>query len=287
MRTDTITVKPIPDGADRAERGSAAAALRRGLRSSAGAVRPLQGLLVPCLVLAAWELLTRTGTVKPYFLPAPERVVETFVDLLAGQYLLADIAVSLATVLYGFLIGGSIGFAAGISAGLSKTVDRLFNPFLNALRQVPPIAWLPLVVLWVGAGDLGKTVVIAKAVFFPVFLNTLQGIRSVGREHVEVARVLGFGRGRLLRHVVLPSALPSILVGVRYGVGLAWMMIVSAEMLSGRRGLGFLLLQSQDLLQTDVVFVVITVIGFIGYALDAGLRKLGGRLTGWKREFAG
>jgi sulfonate transport system permease protein len=243
--------------------------------------------VLPVLLLAAWEGSTRAGLVRPFFLPAPTSVARTFIDLSTGEDFLVDFRVSLATVLYGSLVGGALGLLAGAAAGLSMTTERLVAPLLNGIRQVPPIALLPLVILWAGAGDLGKNVVIAKAVFFPVFLNTLLGIRSVSREHAEVARVLAFDRVRLLRHVVLPSALPSILVGVRFGVGLAWAMIVSAEMLSGRKGLGFLLLQSQELLQTDVAFVVIVVIGLVGYALDCGLKALGGRLTGWNREFAG
>lgn len=249
--------------------------------------RTVLGLALPLLLLAAWEGVTRAGLVRPFFLPAPTNVARTFIELLTVQDFMVDFRVSLATVFFGSLVGGALGLLAGAAAGLSKTTERLVAPLLNGIRQVPPIALLPLVILWAGAGDLGKNVVIAKAVFFPVFLNTLQGIRSVSREHAEVARVLAFDRLRLLRHVVLPSALPSILVGVRFGVGLAWAMIVSAEMLSGRKGLGFLLLQSQELLQTDVAFVVIVVIGLVGYALDSGLKALGGRLTGWKKEFAG
>lgn len=256
-------------------------------RLSGGRSRTALGLVLPLLLLAAWEGATRSGLVRPFFLPAPTKVAITFVDLLTVQDFMVDFRVSLATVFFGSLVGGTLGLLAGAAAGLSKTTERLVAPLLNGIRQVPPIALLPLVILWAGAGDLGKNVVIAKAVFFPVFLNTLQGIRSVSREHAEVARVLAFDRVRLLRHVVLPSALPSILVGVRFGVGLAWAMIVSAEMLSGRKGLGFLLLQSQELLQTDVAFVVIVVIGLVGYALDFGLKALGGRLTGWKKEFAG
>lgn len=247
----------------------------------------LAGLLVPALVLFAWEASTRLKLVKPIFLPPPGKVAEAFVDLLVNEGFLIDLGVSLLTVLKGFLLGGSLGLLLGIAAGLTKTVERLFGPFLNGLRQVPPIAWLPLIVLWAGVGDFGKVVVIAKSVFFPVFLNSLQGIRGVSKEYVEVGRVFEFTRVQLLRRVIIPSAMPAIFVGIRYGAGLAWAMIVAAEMLSGRKGLGFLLLQSQDLLQTDWLFVVIVVIGAVGFAIDQVLKAAGGRLMSWKKEFAG
>jgi sulfonate transport system permease protein len=143
-----------------------------------------------------------------------------------------------------------------------------------------------LIILWVGIGDVGKLVVIAKSVFFPVFLNTLQGIRSVSKEYIEVAQVYEFTRFQLLQRVVFPAALPTIFVGVRFGAGLAWAMIVAAEMLSGRHGLGFLLQQAQDLMMTEQVFVVIIVIGVVGYLVDVLLKEAERHLLKWKKSLA-
>jgi sulfonate transport system permease protein len=138
--------------------------------------------------------------------------------------------------------------------------------------------------LWIGIGDLAKEVVIAKSVFFPVFLNTLQGIRNVPAQYLEMARVFGFTRSQMLRRVIFPAAAPTILVGIRFGAGLAWAMIVAAEMLSGRSGLGFLLEQSQDMLLTDHLFVVIVTIGVVGFVVDLVLRSIEHRLFRWKED---
>jgi sulfonate transport system permease protein len=244
----------------------------------------LTGLIVPLLVLVLWDTAIRLHWVKPVFLPPPTTVLTTFYDLLVNGQFLLDLWVSIFTVVHGFLWGGVLGLLFGTAAGLSRMVERLFGPILNGIRQVPAIAWLPLIIMWVGIGDTGKLVVIAKSVFFPVFLNTLQGIRNVSREYVEVARVYEFTRFQLLRRVVFPAALPTIFVGIRFGAGISWAMIVAAEMLSGRKGLGFLLLQAQDLLMTDQVFVVIVVIGLVGYLIDLLLKRVERRLVRWKHS---
>lgn len=245
----------------------------------------LIGLIVPVLLVLLWETAGRLGWVKPVFLPTPSSVVASFVESVENDEFLVDFWVSINTVLRGLVWGSLLGLVFGTLAGLSKTVERLFGPLLNAVRQVPAIAFLPLIVLWVGIGDLGKLVVIGKSVFFPVFLNTLQGIRGVSNDYVEVARVYQFSRWQLVRRVVFPGALPAIFVGVRYGAGLAWAMIVAAEMLSGRRGLGYLLTRGQELLLTRQVFVVIVVIGLVGYLIDLAIVTVEKRLVRWKKNF--
>jgi sulfonate transport system permease protein len=245
------------------------------------------GLVLPTLLLGVWELATRLHWVKPFFLPRPWTVVLAFKEMLLNEELLTDFRVSALVVMEGFVFGALLGLAAGIAAGLSKTVERLLGPLLNSVRQVPPLAWLPLIVLWVGIGSLAKGVMIGKAVFFPVFLNTLQGIRGVSKEFVEVARIFEYDRLRLLRKVVIPAALPSIFVGVRYGAGLAWAVVIAAEMLGGKLGLGYLLVRSQELLLTDQLFVVIVIIGGVGLAVDVSLRRVETGLLRWKRGFEG
>jgi len=245
------------------------------------------GLLLPVAILAAWELVTKLHLVKPVFLPRPWSVLSTFYEMLMDEGLLTDFRVSAVVVLEGFLMGGLAGILVGVAAGLSKTVERFLGPTLNSIRQVPPLAWLPLIVLWIGIGTLAKDIMIAKAVFFPVFLNTLQGIRGVSKDYVEVARIFEYNRRLLLRKVVIPAALPSIFVGLRYGAGLAWAFVIAAEMLSGRLGLGYLLMRSQELLLTQQLFVVIAVIGSVGFAVDVGLRRVESNLLGWKKGFEG
>jgi len=245
------------------------------------------GFILPVAILIAWELITRWHLVKPLFLPRPYGVITSFWEMLREENLLNDFKISAQSVVPGFLVGSVIGILTGIVMGLSKTAERVLGPTLNSLRQVPTLAWLPLIILWVGAGSFAKTVIIGKAVFFPVFLNTLQGIRGVSKEYVEVARIFGYSKVRLLRRVIIPAAMPSIFVGIRYGAGLAWAILIFAEMLGGHYGLGYLLTRSQELLLTSQLFVVIGIIGFVGYSVDIGLRRIETQVLRWRRGFEG
>src|SRR5512138_719284 len=177
---------------------------RAGARLAALGVPALAAVL-PAVVLAAWWLVTHRGLVKPYFLPTPERTVQAFWRLVTEEDLASDFLVSVRVVAKGFFLGAGLGLLLGVLAGQARAIERALGPTLDALRQIPPLAWLPLVVLWVGIGDLAKTVVIAKVVFFPVFLNTLHGIRGVPKEYVEVARVFHLSRWRLAREVIVPG----------------------------------------------------------------------------------
>ncbi|EIP96714.1 ABC-type nitrate/sulfonate/bicarbonate transport system, permease component [Opitutaceae bacterium TAV1] len=243
--------------------------------------------LLPLALLIVWDLLTRLGLVERIFLPTPASVGEAFLKLLLKDNLLGDFRISSITVLKGFSVGAIIGLATGMATGLSRTVEDLLGPLLNGIRQVPTLAWLPLIILWMGAGDLGKNVLIAKAVFFPVFLNTLQGIRGTPREYIEVGRIFAYGRLRLLRRIVLPAALPAIFVGLRFGAGISWAVLIVAEMLGARRGLGFLIMRAQELLHSDQLFVLIVLIGVVGFTIDVVLRRIEARLLRWKRGFEG
>lgn len=241
------------------------------------------GWVLPALIVVAWLAATSLKWVKSYFLPGPAAVGQTFWWMLLKEHLLYDFWVSFIVVLEGFSVGSAVGIGLGVAAGLSRKVERFFGPTLDTIRQVPALAWVPLLILWLGVGQTAKIVLVSKAVFFPVFLNTLQGIRSVSKDHLEVGRVHGFGPLLLVRKIMLPSALPSILVGIRYGAGLAWSIMIAAEMISSRFGLGFLLMRSQELLMTDQLFVVIVVIGAVGLLIDLGLRRLESRLLRWRR----
>jgi len=245
------------------------------------------GAILPLSILALWLIATSNKWLPPVFLPSPWQTIQAFSELLKDGKLLEDFMASLRIVAMGFALGASLGLLLGTLSGVASIVERFFAPTFDALRQIPPMAWLPLVILWVGVGDVAKVVVITKVVFFPVFLNTLQGIRSVPKEYIEVARVLRLTRWQLARKLIIPSALPSILVGVRYAAGLSWSLLVAAEMLSGMKGLGFLMWRAQELLFTDQLLVVIFIIGLVGFVLDRSLFALQCRLLRWQQGYAG
>ncbi|MDR1497969.1 MAG: ABC transporter permease [Puniceicoccales bacterium] len=256
--------------------------------------------LLPATVFALWLYITgttvtetnvngetfETPLINPLFLPHPLTVLAGFGELWRDQLWL-DFRISTITVLRGYVAGATIGFTTGAACGLSRNVESALAPTFNTLRQVPGLAWLPLLILWFGAGASGKTVLIGLAVFFPVFLNTLQAIRGVGHEYIEVGHIFGYGRLGLLRRIVLPAALPGIFVGLRYGAGVAWAVLVVAEMLGARRGLGFLLMRSQEMMHTNHLFVLIFLIGGVGFSLDYALRRVERHLLRWKRGFEG
>jgi sulfonate transport system permease protein len=207
--------------------------------------------------------------------------------MLTKQQLANDFISSVSIVGQALVYGATAAIVLGVAAGLSKRVEQFFGPTFDTLRHIPGIAWLPLIVLWLGIGAPAKVLVIAKAVFFPVFLNTLQGIRNVEKSHIELANVLTLNRWQMVRKVVLPSAFPSIMVSLRYAAGLAWAMVVIAEGLSGLEGLGFLIFRAQGLLLTDQLVVCMIIIGLVGFTIDRIMYLAQRRLLRWKQGFEG
>jgi sulfonate transport system permease protein len=280
MSNTSVTLSGAITG-DRVGRAAAGTRRRRIALSS------LIGLLLPLAILGAWEIASHLHWVSKVFLPTPERTVASFFDLLFNEGFYFDLVASLSIVGQAFFYGAALGLLFGAGAGMSKVVERVFGPTLDGIRHIPPIAWLPLVVLWAGVGPLGKVIVISKVVFFPVFLNTLQGIRNVPQKYVDLAKVLTLTRWQFTRRIIIPDALPSILVGIRYGASLAWALVVVAEGLSGMKGIGFLIFRAQALLMTDQLLVCMVVIGLIGFLIDYGMRHLEHRLLRWKQGFEG
>jgi len=256
------------------------AAGRAGLPISVGA-------LLPFAILGLWELASHLRWVKPVFLPTPEKTVLAFFTMLTKQDFLLDFLASIEIVLQGFVYGAGLGILLGGAAGLSRTTQRILGPTLDSIRQIPAIAWLPLIVLWLGIGPLAKVVIITKVVFFPVFLNTMQGIRGVPKDYIDLAQVLTLRRWQFIRRIIIPAATPSILVGVRYGAGMAWAMVVVAEGLSGMQGIGYLIFRAQALLLTDQLLVCMVVIGLVGFIIDRGVLLLERHLLRWKQGFEG
>lgn len=245
------------------------------------------GFLLPAAVLALWQTAASLEWIDPVFLPAPIKVVEAFFRMLTEQRLLWDFTVSLSLVSQGFLYGAFTAVVLGVAAGLSKRFEQFLSPTFDTIRHIPGIAWFPLIVLWLGLGAPAKILVIAKTVFFPVFLNTLQGIRSVDKSYIELAEVMTLTRWQLVRKIILPAATPTIMVSLRYAAGLAWALVVVAEGLSGLEGLGFLIFRAQGLLLTDQLLVCMVVIGFVGFGIDRVMYFAQRRVLRWKQGFEG
>lgn len=236
-------------------------------------------------VLALWTLSARLQLVSPVFLPSPLAVwnkfivviSDGFVDATLPQHVVASLARVFAALAAAILVGVPVGLAIGIS-----TVGRgIFDPLLEFLRPIPPLAYLPLVIIWFGIGEPSKILVIAIAMLAPVALSTASGVRGVSRERVNAARSLGATRRQVVRHVILPSALPSILTGLRIALGAGWSTLVAAELVAATRGLGFMIQSAAQFLVTDVVIMGILVIAAIAFVLEFTIRRIERVLVPW------
>lgn len=246
-----------------------------------------RGLVIPFGLLVVWDLLTRFKLVNTLLLAEPSSVVRVLVEQLQGGDLFAQLAASLQRDSIGFAIGAAAGVLVGSLMGLSRFADRLVGPTFHAAKQVAIFAWIPLISVWFGAGEPAKIVFIALSAFYPVVVNTFEGIRSVGREHVEVARVFRFTRAQVLRKVVLPGALPSLFAGLHLGLVYSWLGTLGAEyLLAPGFGIGNLMIEGREAFEMDKVLLGVIIAGAIGYGLNALSIRLEQRLTRWRARAA-
>lgn len=249
-----------------------------------GSLRVLQAWLLPLALLGLWQLSADHGWVPAQILPAPSVVLATFADLFDSGELQEHTLISLQRVLWGFLAGSLGGLAFGVLIALSERARDYLQPSFNALAQVPSLGWLPFLMLLLGIDEALKIVLIGKAAFVPLAINTYDGMRGVPNRYLEVARVYRFTRLQLLRKVVLPAAFPPIWNGVRYALTHAWLALVAVELLASSEGLGFLIVYGRQLYQLDVVLAAVLVVGSIGWLLDRGLAAVETRLLHWRRD---
>lgn len=246
--------------------------------------RLLLGWLLPLGLLGLWSLAAEREWAPPQILPAPGLVLDTIIDLAKTGELFMNYTISLARVSAGFLLGAAIGAVVGVAMGLSRRFEQYVYPLFNALSQVPVLGWLPLAMMALGIGESLKIVIIAQASLVPVAINVLNGIRRVPPQLIEVARVFQYSRAQLLRKVLLPAAVPSLFVGIRYGLTLAWLSLVTVELLASSEGLGFLIVWGRQLFQLDLVLAAIISVGVVGLALDKGLGLVEARLLRWRQD---
>jgi sulfonate transport system permease protein len=243
--------------------------------------------LVPIAALAAWQLVSLLGLLPNRLVPSPLAVARAAVRLTASGELARHVAVSGRRALLGFLIGGTIGLGLGLLNGLSDRADRLLDTTLQMARAVPHLALVPLIILWLGIGETAKVSLVALGVIFPIYINTVHGLRSVDPRLIELGKVHGLGTMALLHRIIFPGALPSILVGVRYGLGLMWLGLIVAETISANSGIGYLAMNAREFLQTDVVLLSIFLYAGLGKLADMATRLLEFWLLPWRRAARG
>jgi sulfonate transport system permease protein len=241
-------------------------------------------LVVPAVVLPLWVIGSARGWLAEQVLPRPADVLHTFAEMVASGELAQHAGISLLRVLLGFAAGAAAGLVLGSAMGLSRRVDDHVRPLFTAIAQVPALAWIPLAMLLFGIGETLKIVVIAKAAFVPVVMNTSAGIANVPRSLVEVGESFRFTPLQMLRHVVLPGAVPPIFTGLRYGLTHAWIALVSVELLASSEGLGYLLVWGRQMFWLDTVLVAMIVIGVIGFVSDKLLGAVETRLQRWRTD---
>lgn len=232
-------------------------------------VRLAAGALVPVVILAAWQLVTATGLVPAYRLPAPLTVLQAGGDLVSRGELGLHIAISVQRVLLGFAIGSVIGLAVAAIVGLSRAGDALLSPILAALRAVPSLAWVPLLILWLQIGEESKVTLIAIGAFFPVFTTVAAALRHIDPHLVEAGRCFGLHGWSLFRTVQLPAVVPSVVSGLRLALAQAWLFLVAAELIASSMGLGFLLNDSQQNGRVDRILLTIVLLALLGSLTNA------------------
>jgi sulfonate transport system permease protein len=243
--------------------------------------------LGPLALLVIWQLVSSTGIVSVRVLAAPSTVLDTGWALLSSGELSQHLWVSLGRVVRGLSLGVSTGLALALVSGLFKLGEDLLDPPMQMLRTLPVLALVPLFILWFGIGETPKVALVALGTLFPVYLNTYAGIRGIDHKLVEAAASIGLERWSLIWHVVLPGALPSALVGLRYSLGVAWLILVISEQINATAGIGYLMMNAREFLRTDIIVVGLLVYSLLGLLTDAFVRALERQVLGWRVTFAG
>lgn len=229
-------------------------------------------IALPIIILVAWEAASKSGLFTPILMPSLETLGRTFMDGLRSGQIMTDLSYSMARVLKGYGFGIVLGISMGILMGIFARVNVFFSATFNAIRQIPSLAWIPLLILWFGIGETSKIILIAKSSFFPILLNTIEGVRSLAPGYVELAQLYKIRKKDLIMKLYIPSALPSIFTGLRLGASTAWIAVVASELIVATSGIGYRISDARNFMQSDVVVVNMVVIGLIGVGMDFLLR---------------
>lgn len=260
----------------------------------------LQGFIVPVVALALWQWLSSQAIINPQILPAPTAVLvkwweylmplepynpanSSYLAWLFSGELIGDAYASLYRVVVGFLVGAGLALPLGLMMGASDRIYKLFNPLIQVLRPIPPIAFIPLSILWFGLGNPPAIFLIVIGAFFPVLMNTIAGVRHVDGIYIRAARSLGASQTTMFIRVMLPAATPYILTGARIGIGTAFIVVIVAEMIAVNNGLGYRILEAREFFWSDKIIAGMFSIGLLGLAIDTGMNRLNNHLLKWHR----
>lgn len=252
-----------------------------------GLPRPLRRAIGPLLLIALWHVASVAGVLPPEVLAGPATVVSSAVKLWQSGELQQAMLTSLGRAACGLVIGGTIAVILAVLSGLFRLGEDLIDSTIQMLRTIPNVALIPLLIIWFGIGEQPKIALIALATAFPLYLNIYAGIRNVDQKLIEVGKTLGLGGAGLVWNVVLPGALPSALVGLRYSLGIAWLALVFGEQVNATAGIGYLMNTAREFFQTDVIVVCLAVYALLGLAVDATVRLLERLLLSWRPSFTG
>ena len=284
-----VASTPLASRSEQVHGGAGGGAWRRlfGRRARSQATGLFQYVLLPVAIVALWEALCRANLIRVIALPAPSTVAVTLWGLCVSGQLFVHIGASLLRVLEGFTGAAVLGLVLGVAVGISTTFARLTDFLIQILRPIPPIAWIPLAILWFGIGELSKVYIIFLGAFFPIIVGVIEGIRQTDNRYVEVAAVLEASRWKLVRKVVLPGALPTIITGLRIGLGNAWVCVVAAELIAAERGVGYIIVDGREMSRPDLVIAGMISIGIIGKLMDVALKRLERVLVPWRTQYGG
>ncbi len=244
------------------------------------------GWILPLLLLGLWQAAASTGFLASSILPNPLDIGRAAYRLTMSGELLTNMETSALRALAGLVVGGGIGLAFGIANGLSRWSDAFTDTTLQMVRNVPHLALIPLVILWFGIDEGAKLFLVSLGVFFPIYINTLHGIRDVDPQLIEMAKSYGMGPGQLFRRVIWPGALPSVFVGLRYALGITWLTLIVAETIAAQSGIGYMAMQAREFMQTDVIVLAILIYAALGKGADSTVRVLERRFLRWNPVYA-
>jgi sulfonate transport system permease protein len=247
--------------------------------------RKSTGWVLPVFLVIVWHIAARYGWISSKILPAPLDIMHATIDLTLSGNLAQNIFISAKRAGGGLLIGGSIGLVLGLINGISQLADRYLDTTIQMIRNVPHLALIPLVIIWFGIGEEGKVFLVALGVFFPIYANTYHGIKMADPQLLEMGRVYGLSHWQLFTQIIFPSALPSILVGLRYALGFMWLTLIVAETIATTSGIGYMAMNAREFMQTDVVVLAILIYALLGKLADTGAHLLELRLLQWHPNF--